>query len=168
MVGRWMATGLGLALLAAGCAAPAAAPDSPGGSQVPGPPGPPSPLSPPAPPAHPVAPRVVGAADAGRTITLAPGQRLQIEVIGVPTAGYLWRVGRIDAGWQLVESSMRPENPAGRAAGMSGGQDWSVFVLEAPGPSRRSITLVYGRPWELDAGARPTETLTFTAVTSAN
>lgn len=165
MVGRLIGAGLGLALLVAGCAPQATAPDSPGGSQVAGPP---APLSPPASPAPPVAPRVVGAGDAGRTITLAPGQRLQIEVIGVPTAGYLWRVGRIDAGWQLVESTMRPENPAGRAAGMTGGQDWSVFVLEAPGPSRRSITLVYGRPWELDAGARPAETLTFTAVSAVD
>lgn len=114
------------------------------------------------------APRVVGASDAGRTITLTPGQKLQIEVIGVPTAGYLWRVGQIDAGWQVVESTSRPENPAGRAAGMVGGQDWSVFVLDAPGPSPRSVTLVYGRPWELDAGSPPTETLTFTAVSAVD
>lgn len=165
MVGRWLGLGLSAALLLAAACAPQApqqsAPTSDGATR-------PETNPPPAPAASTAAPRVVGAADAGQTIRLAPGQRLQIEVIGVPTAGYLWRVGRIDDGWSLIDTTSRPENPAGRAAGMSGGQDWSVFLLEAPGPRPRSITLIYGRPWELDAGARPTETLTFTAVNAAN
>ena len=101
------------------------------------------------------APRIVGVVDNGAVIALQPGQLLQIELEGTPTAGYVWQLAPLPAGARLVSQTSRPSNPEGRAAGMVGGNDWAIFTVESSSPTRVRIELVYGRPWELQAGAAP-------------
>jgi predicted secreted protein len=101
------------------------------------------------------APKIVGLADNGATMMLKPGQLLQIELEGTPTAGYVWQLSPLPAGATLVSQTSRPSNPQGRAAGMVGGNDWSVFTIQSESATAVSIELVYGRPWELQAGAAP-------------
>lgn len=101
------------------------------------------------------APRIVGVSDNGAVIPLQPGQLLQIELEGTPTAGYVWQLSPLPAGARLVSQTSRPSNPEGRAAGMVGGNDWAIFTVESSSPTRVRIELVYGRPWELQAGAAP-------------
>jgi predicted secreted protein len=114
------------------------------------------------------APKVVGLADNGATVMLAPGQLLRIELEGTPTAGYVWQLSPLPEGARLVAQTSRPSNPQGRAAGMVGGNDWSVFTLESTSPAQVTIELVYGRPWELQAGAAPERRFRIDTVMAVN
>lgn len=109
-------------------------------------------------------PRLVGLADNGATVMLQPGQSLQIELEGTPTAGYVWQLSPLPAGATLVSQTSRPSNPEARAASMVGGNDWSVFTIQSESPTPASIELVYGRPWELQAGAAPERRFTVQVV----
>jgi predicted secreted protein len=114
------------------------------------------------------APKVVGLADNGAAVMLAPGQLLRIELEGTPTAGYVWQLSRLPDRARLVSQTSRPSNPEGRAAGMVGGNDWSVFTVESTSPTRVTIELVYGRPWELQAGAEPERRFRIDTVMAVN
>lgn len=113
------------------------------------------------------APKVVGLADNGAAVMLAPGQLLRIELEGTPTAGYVWQLAPLPDRARLVSQTSRPPNPEGRAAGMVGGNDWSVFMIESTSPTPVPIELVYGRPWELQAGAAPERRFTVRVVAAS-
>jgi len=112
--------------------------------------------------------KVVGLADNGATVTLEPGQLLRIELEGTPTAGYAWQLLPLPDRARLVSQTSRPSNPEGRAAGMVGGNDWSVFTVDSTSPTRVTIELVYGRPWELQAGAAPERRFRIDTVMAVN
>jgi predicted secreted protein len=86
----------------------------------------------------------LGPDDAGRTVTLAAGDPLVVELPEIPGTGYTWQVDALPDGAQLVD-----ERYDQASAGI-GGQTRHVFVI-APG-SGGAVRLRQGRPWEGDAG----------------
>ncbi|OYU78049.1 MAG: hypothetical protein CFE32_03295 [Alphaproteobacteria bacterium PA3] len=102
-------------------------------------------------------------ADTGTSKTLKTGQSFEVKLLGTPTAGYSWDVQSLPAGVIVVDKTSEPENPAGRAQGMVGGNDWTSFrfkTISAPtdlqGVAGQALVLRYARPWEFEAG-KPAE-----------
>lgn len=102
-------------------------------------------------------------ADTGTSKMLKTGQSFEVKLLGTPTAGYSWEVQSFPAGVILVDKTSEPENPAGRAQGMVGGNDWISFrfkTISAPtdlqGVAGQALVLRYARPWEFEAG-KPAE-----------
>jgi inhibitor of cysteine peptidase len=92
-----------------------------------------------------VADRLLGAGDAGRSLELAPGDRLVVALPETPGSGYVWEVEELPAGGTVVED----RRDAAEGAGI-GGATTRVFVLDAPGPGRVALRRL--RPWEGDGG----------------
>jgi inhibitor of cysteine peptidase len=87
-----------------------------------------------------VADRLLGAGDAGRSLELAPGDRLVVALPETPGSGYVWEVEELPAGGTVVEDRRDAPERSG-----IGGATTRVFVLDAPGPGRVALRRV--RPW---------------------
>jgi predicted secreted protein len=98
----------------------------------------------------------LGPEDAGRTVTVAAGDRLVLALPEIPGTGYTWQVEALPAGAAVREE--RYEQAAG--TGIGGGSR-HVFVLDpgAGGPLR----LRHGRPWQGDEGVSDRYELTVLA-----
>ena len=115
------------------------------------------------PPAEKSKAMIFNVADSGTSKTLKTGQSFEVKLLGTPTAGYSWEVQSLPAGVTLVDKTSEPENPAGRAQGMVGGNDWTSFrfkTTSAPvdlqSTAGQALVLRYARPWEFEAG-KPAE-----------
>lgn len=79
-------------------------------------------------------------------VTLTRREVFQIELEGVPSAGYLWSVEvREGEGTLLTQRNVMPENNA------IGGQVRQVFTFVANRPGTIVIDATYARPWEQTA-----------------
>jgi inhibitor of cysteine peptidase len=126
-----------LAVFAAACAPPQEAPVS-GGVL-------------PAPTPEDVAVRLT-AGHNGRTVEVPVNQRFAVELIGVPTAGYVWAPAQMpdfitragEAGGNTVPEQNQP--------GFTGGNHWEVLMFVATAPGEGELVLEQRRPWETDQG----------------
>lgn len=84
----------------------------------------------------------------GQTIEVPVGQRFAVELVGVPTAGYLWAPAKTplfiaragEAGGNTTTAQSQP--------GFAGGNHWEVFVFTATAPGSGELVLEQRRPWE--------------------
>lgn len=141
-----------LAVALAACA-PSAAPPS-----VPSPPASDA-LAPPTPEG--VAVHVVQAQD-GQSVTVPVGQKVSIELVGVPTAGYVWQIDALPDFLTRSGEASGPTIEAQRHPGYVGGSHWEVFVLTANAPGQGVVRLAQRRPWE--SSEPPSQTFSVTIV----
>ena len=87
----------------------------------------------------------LGPQDAGRTVTLAAGDHLVLELPEIPGTGYTWQMETLPEGARIVDE--RYEQPTG--AGI-GGQTRHIFVVDPA--SGGAVRLRQGRPWLGDEG----------------
>ncbi len=90
---------------------------------------------------------IVTEADDGDTVTLAPGDGLNVSLTGNPTTGYLWEVsGDLDA------AILKPVGDPGfqKESGLIGAGGVQTNQFEAVGPGQTLLTMIYHRPWEKD------------------
>jgi inhibitor of cysteine peptidase len=82
--------------------------------------------------------------DAGRTIDLRQGDRLEVALPGNPTTGYMWeRAGGDDAVLRLAgEPAFQPDSGALGSGGVV------TLVFEASNAGQTTLTLVYRRAFE--------------------
>ena len=88
----------------------------------------------------------LGERDAGKTVTLVVGEKLEIMLASNPTTGYSWQV--VDDAGGIVSLSADPEyvqDPGPEVVGRGGAERLS-FVAKKTGTG--SILLEYRRPWE--------------------
>jgi inhibitor of cysteine peptidase len=141
-----------LALLAAACTPEAeeeATPPTTGAAEVP------------APTPSDVAVRIT-AAQAGQTVEVGVNQRFAIELVGVPTAGYIWTPAQVpdfitragEATGNTVQEQSQP--------GYAGGNHWEVLMFSATGPGTGEIVVEQRRPWETNEP--PSDTFRVTIV----
>ena len=107
----------------------------------------------------PAAKRVtLGNADAGRTITLKPGEELAVRLAGNRTTGYQWTMTE-DAGAVIAMSATPAYEtnayPKGMV-GVGGVETWRLFAFR---PGRQRVAFEYRRPWEQNVA--PAETISF-------
>jgi inhibitor of cysteine peptidase len=80
----------------------------------------------------------------GKTIDLAKGGTLVVELSSNPSTGYSWALTGDPAPLKLVSSDYKQTDQAGKM-GAPGVQQ---FRLEATAPGSSALKLVYRRPWE--------------------
>jgi predicted secreted protein len=98
------------------------------------------------------------AADNGRTILAPVGGRFAVELVGVPTAGYVWQVDEKPAFLSDAQELSGNTTRAQSQPGFTGGNHWEVFVFEARAAGSGKLKLAQRRPWE--TSEPPSQTFT--------
>lgn len=99
----------------------------------------------------------------GQTVHVGVNQRFAVELVGVPTAGYVWaptilpdfvtRAG--EATGNTVAAQSQP--------GYTGGNHWEVFLFAATAPGAGELVFEQRRPWETSEPANASFRVTITA-----
>ncbi len=103
----------------------------------------------------------------GGAVDLKVGETLRIELVSVPTAGYVWTVLEAPGFMAAAGESTRGTDPAHQnLPGFTGGNHFLGFDYVANAPGTGRFRLAEGRPWETDEPPEDTYELTVT-VTAA-
>jgi inhibitor of cysteine peptidase len=105
----------------------------------------------------------VTAADNGRTIAVPVGGQFAVELVGVPTAGYLWQVDAKPAFLSDPQERTGATTTAQSQPGFVGGNHWEVFVFTANAAGEGLLKLGQRRPWEKDEPPAQTFSVTIRA-----
>lgn len=90
----------------------------------------------------------IGAEQNGQTVRVGVNQRFAIELVGVPTAGYVWTPAAIPPFLTRAGEAGGPTTPEQSQPGFAGGHHWEVLMFAATGPGEGEIVLEQRRPWE--------------------
>jgi inhibitor of cysteine peptidase len=101
----------------------------------------------PAPTPEDVAVRIT-AAQNGQTVNVAVNQRFAVELVGVPTAGYVWQPAQMPDFITRAGEATANTIPAQSEPGYAGGNHWEVLMFSATGPGTGELVIEQRRPWE--------------------
>lgn len=90
----------------------------------------------------------IRAEDAGKTIVAPVGQVFQVELVGVPTAGYLWGATTVPAFLEKTAETGGDTTTDQSKPGFTGGNHWEVFAFRATTAGTGVLRLEQRRPWE--------------------
>jgi inhibitor of cysteine peptidase len=84
----------------------------------------------------------------GQSVEVALNQRFAVELVGVPTAGYIWAPAQLppfvtragEAGGNTTRAQSQP--------GFTGGNHWEVLMFVATASGSGELVLEQRRPWE--------------------
>jgi predicted secreted protein len=90
----------------------------------------------------------ITAEQAGQTIEVPVNTRFAVELVGVPTAGYVWAPAQMPAfvtrAGEASGATIQEQNEPGYA----GGNHWEVLMFAATAPGAGELVLEQRRPWE--------------------
>jgi len=95
-------------------------------------------------------PVVVTTAEAGRAVTLGPGDELQVRLAANRTTGYRWQLADDPAPILASEAEVTYE-PLDTAGGRLGAGGTDVWRFRAAAAGRTELVFEYWRPWERSA-----------------
>ncbi len=104
----------------------------------------------------------IGADQDGQTVEVGVNQRFAVELVGVPTAGYVWQPAQMPAFITRAGEASGNTSPEQSQPGYTGGQHWEVLMFSAMEPGSGELLLEQRRPWETDEG--PVDTFRVTIV----
>lgn len=90
----------------------------------------------------------ITAEQAGQTVEVGVNQRFAIELVGVPTAGYIWAPAQMPAFVQRASETSGSTTQAQSQPGFTGGNHWEVTMFVATAPGTGEIVMEQRRPWE--------------------
>ena len=90
----------------------------------------------------------ITAEQAGQTVEVGVNQRFAIELVGVPTAGYVWAPAQMPAFVQRAGETSGNTTQAQSQPGFTGGNHWEVTMFVATAPGTGEIVMEQRRPWE--------------------
>lgn len=90
----------------------------------------------------------ITAADKGKTISVPVGSTFSVDLVGVPTAGYVWAVAEKPAFLSDAREASGNTTTAQSQPGFVGGNHWEVFAFEAKSAGEGTLKLEQRRPWE--------------------
>jgi predicted secreted protein len=105
----------------------------------------------------------VTAADNSKTVQVAVGAPFAVELIGVPTAGYLWKAAATPDFVKQTGTSGGPTSEAQKQPGFAGGNHWEVTTFVAERAGRGVLKFEQRRPWETNEPAADTFSVTIEA-----
>ena len=106
-----------------------------------------------------------GAAHKGGAVSVPLGETLRIELVSVPTAGYVWEITTLPDILELTGEGSRPTDPAVQnLEGFTGGNHFLSFDFKAISPGTGTVELAERRPWETDEPPMDTYSLAVTVV----
>ncbi len=98
----------------------------------------------------------------GQTIEVGVNERFAVELVGTPTAGYVWQPAQMPAFVTRAGEASGATIPEQSQPGYAGGQHWEVLMFSATEAGTGELLLEKRRPWETDEG--PAETFRVTVV----
>ena len=90
----------------------------------------------------------ISAAQDGQSVEVAVGQRFAVELVGVPTAGYVWTVAQAPAFLARAGEASGNTSQAQSQPGFVGGNHWEVLMFSATEAGSGELVLEQRRPWE--------------------
>ena len=102
-------------------------------------------------------------ADAGKVISVAVGQPFSVALVGVPTAGYLWKPVNPPAFLSVTGETGGPTTRAQTKPGFTGGDHWEGTFFTAASSGRGELRFEQRRPWEQNEPPADTFTVTIEA-----
>ncbi len=116
----------------------------------------------PAPTPDDVAVRITAEQD-GQTVNVGVNQRFAIELVGVPTAGYVWAPAQMPAFVTRAGEASGNTTPQQSQPGFTGGNHWEVLMFSATEAGTGEIVIEQRRPWETNEPANATFRVTIVA-----
>lgn len=92
----------------------------------------------------------ITAAQAGQTIEVGVNQRFAVELVGVPTAGYVWAPAQLPAFLTRAGEATGNTVPEQSEPGYAGGNHWEVLMFAATQAGAGELVIEQRRPWETD------------------
>jgi predicted secreted protein len=92
----------------------------------------------------------INAARDGQIVEVPLHQRFAVELVGVPTAGYVWTPAQMPAFLTRAGEAGGPTIAAQNEPGYAGGHHWEVLMFVATAPGEGELVLEQKRPWETD------------------
>jgi predicted secreted protein len=105
----------------------------------------------------------ITAAQNGQTVNVAVGQRFAIELVGVPTAGYVWAPAQVPAFLTRAGEATGNMLQEQSEPGYAGGNHWEVTMFSATAAGTGEIVMEQRRPWETTEPASDTFRVTIVA-----
>ena len=99
----------------------------------------------------------------GQTVNVPVGQRFAIELVGVPTAGYIWEAKQVPAFVSPAGETSGNTTQAQSQPGFTGGNHWEVTMFTATAAGTGEIVMEQRRPWETNEPANQTFRVTIHA-----
>jgi len=99
----------------------------------------------------------------GQTVQVAVNQRFAVELVGVPTAGYVWTPAQLPAFVIRAGEATGNTVPEQAQPGYVGGNHWEVLMFTATGPGAGELVIEQRRPWETNEAPAATFSVTITA-----
>lgn len=106
----------------------------------------------PAPTPEDVAVRIT-AAQNGQTVNVGVNQRFAVELVGVPTAGYVWQPAQMPAFITRAGEATGNTVPQQNEPGYAGGNHWEVLMFSATEAGTGELVIEQRRPWETNEPA---------------
>lgn len=99
----------------------------------------------------------------GQMVNVAVGQRFAIELVGVPTAGYVWAPSQVPAFITRAGEASGNTTQDQSQPGFTGGNHWEVTMFSATAAGTGEIVMEQRRPWETTEPANATFRVTIVA-----
>jgi inhibitor of cysteine peptidase len=90
----------------------------------------------------------ITAVQAGQTVHVRVNHRFSVELIGVPTAGYVWTPVQMPAFLSRAGETGGNTSAAQSQPGFVGGNHWEVFMFVPMEAGTGEIVFAQRRPWE--------------------
>jgi len=95
----------------------------------------------------------ITAAQAGQTVHVGLNQRFAVELVGVPTAGYVWTPAQMPAFLTRAGDTSGNTTAAQSQPGFVGGNHWEVLMFSATSAGTGELVIEQRRPWASNEGA---------------
>ncbi len=99
----------------------------------------------------------------GQLVNVAVDQRFAIELVGVPTAGYVWAPAQVPDFITRAGEASGNTTQAQSQPGFTGGNHWEVSMFTATAAGSGDIVMEQRRPWE-SASEPPAQSFRVTIV----
>jgi predicted secreted protein len=106
---------------------------------------------------------LITAEDKGKTIAAPVGAVVSIALVGVPTAGSLWKPAKVAAFLEPAGDTGGPTSESQKKPGFTGGNHWEVTGFKVKAAGTGEIVMEQRRPWETNEPASDTFTVTIVA-----
>lgn len=94
-----------------------------------------------------VATKITPASD-GHKVTVKAGTKIAVELVGTPTAGYIWKVVDKPDFLEPAGEYGGPTSSAQLEEGFAGGNHWEAFAFTVKAKGEGELRFEQGRPWE--------------------
>lgn len=105
----------------------------------------------------------ITAAQNGQSVEVGVNERFAVELVGIPTAGYVWTPTQVPAFLTRAGEASGNTTQAQSQPGFTGGNHWEVLMFAATGPGTGDLVIEQRRPWETNEPASQTFRVTIVA-----